>query len=325
MAYSLLNTANCGGTNNIGFKGCNNEPDFLKYIVFVPKGTTIPAASLLTQAAFNTYVDAALESDTRADRWFITPLLGEFKNNTEAPKIKDMDGLKLLSQMMPYNWEWRLAPGNKCIHKKLKTFHQQQSNYDCFVIDANGLWMGWEDPSDTGKMKAYTVDSIIIADWDPKVSGETNKYSIMLAFGDNKQFNDYWANFASTRSAGTLVGLTDVSLSQGVDTAGTAIVNTTSYIYVRANVACGGTNMGDLFGDTLDDTTAWLVTNSSGGSVSLTGVTYNTTTKNFRLASSTAFTSAATFNVKMAAPSVLTGLDADATVITENAWQVTIP
>ena len=309
----------------MGQKGCTTEPDFLRYVVFVPKGTTIPATNLLSQSAFTTYVTGKLQSATRSTRWYISPLLGEFKDNTDAIKEKDFDGYKVLSQMMPYNWEWRLAPGSFCANKKLKTFHQQHQNYDCFIIDANGLWIGWEDPAAVGIMKALTLDSIIIFNWGPKVSGDTNKYGLKLAFADNKQLNEYLNGFTSTTSPALLDGLTDVYLYQGVDTAGSAIANTTSYIYVRGMMACGGSNMGDYFGTDLAATSAWTVVNSSGTPVSLTGVTYNSTTGNFRLASSTAFTSAATFYVTLASVSTLVGLNPSATLVTETSFSVTIP
>lgn len=326
MPNTLLNTANCGGTSNTGVMGCNNEPGLLKYIVLVPKGTSIPAASLDTQANFNTYVDAAMVNASRSDRWFISPLLGEFKNNTGATVFKEMDGQQIFVQHKPYNWEWRFAPGNKCLHKKWKGFDQQQSNYDCFVVDENGLWMGWEDASNPGVMQSYSLASLTISDWGPRAGTEPNMYSVNLSFSDNRQFNLYWAQFPSTRPIASIGGgLTDVYLSQGLNTAGTAITNTTSYIYVRGTVACAGSLLGDLFGDVLDDTTAWSVTDTAGSAVSLTGVTYSSITKNFRLASSAAFTSAATFNVKLGAVSALIALDPAAKLITETAWSVTIP
>lgn len=314
---TLLNAAFCNTSGNTGVVGCNNEPGFIRYACFVPKGSNISSSNLASQTAFNTYVDGKLIADSRSGRWFLSPeLMAEDK--TEATKFADKQGFKILSQKMPYTISFELLPGNKCIHQKLYTLlDQMQDIFDVYLIDDNGLWMGVDDGS--GGLNPYTIAQLTVDNWMIKKSGDVNKYTFQIQFADYREMNQNYASFLSTKLTSKRKGLTDVTLSQGATTL------TTSAIYVTGLIACGGSDLGDVYGSIINSATAWKVYNAAGSAVSLTGCTYNSTTHEFAIASSSAFTSGATFTVALSAPSVLTGLGTPAYIVTETRISVTIP
>lgn len=308
MATTILNLANCATQGNTGGTFCNIEPSYILYAFAVPKGTVIPAANMITQAAFTTYVNARLKTDSKATRWQMTPKLVDFKDNTKEPTMENLDGYENTTQWLPYDWEFRFANGftgaTKNVHQIWRQFiNQQQALYDFFFVDSNNVWIGTVDPNANGGLASIAVSNITINDYAPATIKTGNIYKLHLIIQDNATLNAYFNSLISTTLTSTFKALTDVSTM--VSPVPTTI--TTTHIYVSGKI--GGNTLGKQFGTTLSAITAWTIldTTNTGKIWTSSAVSYDAANDQYDITGSWSATNGGdTITVAIAAPSVIT-------------------
>ena len=314
---TLLNLANCSTQGNTGGTYCNIEPTYIVYAFAVPVGTVIPATSLATQAAFNTYVQTtSLYANSRTIRWQRSPKLGDFKDNTKEPNMEDIDGYMSTTQFLPYDWQWRFITGQSGASKNLYStwrayINGQQDLYEFLFVDANNQWLGTNKLDSTGAqgLGSIGVTNILIPDWAPATTKTANKYMMRLMLADNSQLNVSFAGFASTTQTSTFRPLTDVSIVAGTTT------TTSTHIYVSGNI--GGNTLGKQFGSTLAAAAAWAVTDVTGSSTIVpSAVAYDATNDQYNLTVA-ATTTGHTITVGIAVPTVITATPYFLPIVTE--------
>lgn len=331
MATTILNMSNCATQGNAGGTYCNVEPAYILYALAVPKGTVIPAANMTTQAAFATYVNARLKSDSRTTRWQITPKLVQFKDDTKEPNMEDLDGYENTTQWLPYKWTFRFANGfsgaTKNVHQIWRAYiNQQQNQFDFLFVDANNVWMGTAAADTTGAagLGAIAVSNITVNDYKPATPKESNIYTLTLVIQNNADLNQNFASLQCTTQTSTFKGLTDVSIV--VSPVPTTI--TTTHIYVSGRI--GGNTLGQQFGSTLAATTAWVVLDITNTAKTWTtsAVSYDSTNDQYDLTGSwSASNTGDSVTVGLAAPSVMTVTPFFANIVTEgtNKYTYTAP
>ena len=326
----ILNIANCSTQGNTGGTFCNVEPSYIAYAVVVPKGTVIPASAMVSQAAFASYVQARLYSDSRTTRWQLSPKLVDFKDGTKEPVFEDLDGYQNLTQMPPYVWAYRFANGfagaTKNIHKIWRKYiHQQQNLFSFFFIDANNVWIGQDtkDNAGLGTLTSIDATSIVVNDWKQATPKTGNMYALMIGLADNAQLNANYGSVASTTLTSSFKGLIDVTLTKGVTT------TTSTHIYVSGII--GSNTLGKQYGATLAAAlTAFVITNKTDGANAFTisAVSYDATNDQYDITGAWGSSAAGdTVEVSLAAPSVMTITPYFAPITTEgdNVYTFTAP
>lgn len=312
---SNLNLTNCGTTGNLGVAQCGLDPQLFQRAILIPKGFVIPSASLTTADTVMTYIQNKLEADSRSSRFFLTTLLTNMNNKTDAPKEEERDGFKKTVFEGAWNLEFYLN-GSICDYTNMLNFNRQQSYYDVLMVDSRNVVYGRKDALGLGGWSLYEIYTYV---WKPATVSTAAQYVLSLKFGNNADYttNIGWfdASSSSTQVA-NMDGLVEVTLSAGTTS------NTSSAIYVYAKLGCDAANMGDYYATVLNTASAWTVTSSVGVARSLTGVTYNSTTKQWAIASSAAFSNGDLVSLK--APSVLLGIDPSANLITETTLAIAI-
>lgn len=319
MANLILNIANCSTQGNTGGTFCNAEPGYLAYALPVPKGTVIPNTALVSQAAFTTFVQAALWANSRTTRWQKSPKLVEFKDGTKEPQTEDLDGYMVLTQMMPYVWTYRFANGfsgaTKNLHQIWRAdIHQMQNFYDFFFIDSNNMWWGTNALDSTGAqgMGAISLTQIIIPDWVQATPKSANKYNMMIVLADNGQLNANFASVQCSTLASAFLALTDVSVTVGVT------ATTSTNIYVSGKI--GGNTLGKQYGAALAIAALWVITDITTGTKTFTtsGVTYDAVNDQYKIAGTWSTSNTGdSVTVALASPSVITAAPYNMPIVTE--------
>lgn len=320
-----LNLANCSTQGNFGSPACAAIPSYIRYIVLVPKATTVAASAFLTQAAWVAAVKAGMWNDSRASRWQFLPALSEFKDKSKDTVTVEKDNRIIKVVETPYVFMWEFWQGStgvtKCMHGNLyKYVDSQMAVYDVFLVDDNNMWW-FTQGSTTGEAASLTLTSIIIGKWKQNNLKDGNVFPIEISLGDPSQLNDGFAFYQSTTPASYFqsIGLVDVQMTAGVTTP-----NSTTHIYVSGTVGCGSTSLGAAYGTALDVAALWAVNDvAGGGAVVPSAVSYNATLDQYDLTGT--FTTGHSYLVGLAVPSVTTAAGIYAITETANKIVSVIP
>ena len=137
MSYSNdnLNTVVNGG--NTGTITSFPKLGIPTAVALVPKGTVIPAASLVDQATIQAYINGKLISDTRSDRWFFFNGLDKFTDETKKTASEDTGRYQFEIYNFPNKFSFRMMKnaGNMGNYIEATTFSDAQANYDIFFFD----------------------------------------------------------------------------------------------------------------------------------------------------------------------------------------------
>ena len=314
---SVINLANCNSSTNIGLSECVSNRGIFRWAVAVPKGTSITAATASSNSAFNTAITALFTADSRATRAYLLPSFTAVTDNTGDAVTEAQGNFDFVVASKPYNWSYRMNTDD-CTYKNVyNLLRLKQSQFDIIFIDDNGNVYGTlVNGNDFG---GIPMAQIFTPDPTQKTDSANPMYMINFLLQNNQDVITNSAVVSSNfRPNPATMGLLDVVLAEGT-------VGTTSatVLYVKGTFACGGGNIGDSYGATLNAGAAWSVVPAAGGSAIVpSGVTYNSTTGEYAL--TIASTPATALIVGLAAPSVLTVSPYFVFAITETANKVTI-
>jgi len=307
---SALNVGNCLLLNNTGQPYCGLEPGIAAYLVFVPKGTIIPAAQLTDADTFNTYVQGRLENNTAALRWHKTPLIGNLDDKTGDPATQTLDNIEFTTQFKPYNLTYQFLPGTKCVHSKWKRFNQQQNLWDMFIVDNNGNW--WGRTGGTNEMGAYSLTQLTVGDFMQAKPDSIAVYKMYLVLASNIQLNANFVIFPAASDMSTMLGLLDVTLYHNADNT----TNTSTHYYVSGTMGCGAQSIGVKYGSTLAVAGAWVIRNITDGlNVTPSAVAYDSVKDEYDFTVS-AQTTGDDMSISLGTPSALLAIDSTANLIT---------
>ncbi len=216
---NLNSAANTGNTGVITMgAGGYLEPALIRALVLVPRGTVIPKTAMVSQAAFNTYVNAKFVADDRKDRWFMFGDLDAFKDETKAASSEDTGVLQTMVYKYAPKYSFRYMTGFGNFQEALQF---NNTNMDYYWIDQNGTWDGWFDPNGTGGLAAYTNYQLFVDDIGRDTDKTQNKYMFSVQAKNRAQYNENFAYFAANIDFDAInmlqnVWLTDVSAILGM-------------------------------------------------------------------------------------------------------------
>jgi hypothetical protein len=209
--------ANSGQT---GYQSKYKEPGVPIAIVLVPKSFTgIPAADIVSQAAFSTYVNAFFNGTgaaTRQTQWFLLAAGGlgmdDFKDDTKKPATEDTGRFALTIFEYPTKWTWRNMI-NMGMFIETRAFNQQQNYYNAYVIDSNFVWNGQIDPSGSGMLCPYTFAELQIDNVTRRnAKSNNNQYMVSASFSNYQQLNSKFAYFDAGIDPTSINGLQNAVL-----------------------------------------------------------------------------------------------------------------
>ncbi len=234
MGQSNIDINPANSTFNTGLIKTYLEPSLWRTLVFVPKGTVIPASAMITPAAFKTYVDALFVSDPpRKNRWFSLVNLDEFKDSTKAMSIDDtgLNQTPVIKYNPLYETRYLTNMGNYIESLGLDNC---QDFYDVYIIDLNGSWIGTEDDTNSGGLASLDLQNFRVLDRVWITDKKLNMYPLRIQLANrteiNEQFQYYAAKYNALKAPGLVnVVLTDVEAALGSLLAGFSA--TTDFVF----------------------------------------------------------------------------------------------
>lgn len=317
---TAINNANCNITGNTGAPVCDVEVGVIRYLIFIPKGFVIPAASTVSVATFATYIKAAMQQGARSGttpRFFITPELVEFTDATEKTVMEKRDNFSKPVSFPPYMWGW-LMETKLCLFKKWRAFQNQQNQYDVLTVDENGVITGTIDPAGTTGMAGVSLYALYFPDFAQKTVQKAAAYSINIGLVDNRQIIENRVSIAAGLTTPP-PGLVDVDF-------GTLVTTTASHLKVTGTFGCNGSDLG-YYSASLAAVGAWVFTDN-GSPATPTAAAWvpavGTTQGYYDFTFSAPFTTAHVVTSALAAPSVLLAISSTLNIISETPISATL-
>jgi len=189
---SNINLNNTQQTINTGAIGTFFDPGIIRAVVFVPKGNIIPPSAMESASAFQTYVLARLQSNSRGGatpRWPMLTPLSEPKDDTAKGSTQTigLDTFHVTEYNTVITATYTAAFGNILEALKLRN---TQNIYDFYFVDTFGTWYGTLDPNGSGGLMAYTSHQIWISNRMFKTDKNINTVEIALLGASAVQFNE---------------------------------------------------------------------------------------------------------------------------------------
>lgn len=274
-----INQIVCLGTDqNTGIARCTANLGLLKVAIAVPKGTYVTNTNMSDPI---TYIDSKIHHDTPASRWYPLPKFVNFEaNNTAAGTQSFNYGNSKRVGTDVSVWTFQTIQGDLCGYKALEKFNGKNEEYDFYFMDHMGQLWGRVKTTTSGEVRlyAFTMDDVYVPTLVPGTNAATPEFKISFMFEDDTQLRGQLGLHQTGYDFNDLQGVNsvDITLIGSVGSNGTVIV--------EATTTCGGANLGDLFGSTLADAAAWILTaKDDGAEITLTSVSYNATTKRYTI------------------------------------------
>lgn len=297
---SLLNSLNCiADAGNTGIGACSLDFKKITGAILTPKGYTIAAADLADSATLMAKLQADTLATNKAARIYpINGFVNAEDNSSGLQKQTFGYGVEAPVRDGINNWTFQFVKGGLTLLQKLRLFNKSTA-YDFLFVDDENKILGTASADGTG-LKAIPSMYFWAHQWKANTGQAVAEYKLEFAFLP-QYVNEYVASAdAGFDIATNIVGLQDVTV--------TGAGNTTPGTYDLMAVA-GGTNLGDLYDTELAAAGVWVATNfATGAAITITGVTYNSTSKKFAVALDTSdpdYPASGFVNVNLAAPSVL--------------------
>ena len=263
-----LDAANCSiNQRNTGFGRCPFNPDFMKYLLAVPKGTTFSATDL---ADLEQVIRDGFLEDAYIDRFH---LFGDFvtveNQSEERQQTTFGDGSKRTVRDAQYSFRLRHLEGFMCAHKNALAFNGRESEYDFFVIDnANQMW-GTDTLSATGTVlfRGYDLSEFYEEYMMPKDGSDETQYWLSISFKDAKQLNQNFHSVTLDFHIGDLPRILDVNIEGLTALTGTGEIN------LLLTAGCGGDNLVSAYAALVASGNFVVQNAATGAGITITSVT----------------------------------------------------
>lgn len=261
----IMNLANCASpdsTFNSGIPLCDLQRGKIRGILFLDKGVVFTPAEMATPATFI----AAVRAKTYAARGGrVYPLfdLTNFEDNTGDPATGSIGNLTTatinVSEAIPafrfgYN-------GSEARHRNLSLIGSVSP--DVMIIDDKYAVYGTKSGVNFGGYS--TIQNYV---YTPKfiVADAVNQYSFSVSLGDITQYRENSAFVVANGSLLSVQGLINANLSK--------LSNAANVFKIKV-IADGGTDLGPLYGTALAALTFTATNDSTGASIGVTSVAYD--------------------------------------------------
>ena len=304
---TLLNLPNCGGstsTFNSGAPLCDVIRKQPKALILLDNGVDFTPTDMATIAS----MVAAIKTKTRAVRGaraYPIKDLTNYEDASKEPTRGTVGNLSLTDIIITTG-----IPAFKFQHRKGDLYHNQlaaaeNANLKLMILDSAYVLYGTVTSS--GNMTGYSLSEFYAELAKFATASEPSKYPFSVTLAS---LTEYKENLAFVQMDSTVL-----NISGNVDVA-LAVVTQVANVANVSIIGRGGKYLGDLYPVEIAAVGAWTCLNTqTGAAVTITSVTYNSTTKNYVFTvdstAYTALTSGQKFTFNLAAPSVLSALGVD--------------
>lgn len=290
MAYSNINQNLVQSTGNTGLCQYGFDHTVINGAYLVPKGTLIPANSLVSQSSIATVINAGLINQTPSLRWYGFTPLDNFKLNTKEPSSEDSGLLQtVVTAFQPsFNFDWKT--NFNTWQNVFKAFQNCQGFYDIFFVDNSGNLIGTADPAGSGGLLSIALYQWFMYDHKPMDSKDPNIFTIRITLQDRNQFNNYFAAVQAGIVMRTQQMVQSVYLTDAVAGVYSGLALVSGQIAVTGTFSNGAADLAFWYGvnasSPLTATNNWIVTDlNTGSAVTISaiavksivsgGITYN--------------------------------------------------
>lgn len=303
---SLLNVGNCDVNSLLatGLPYCDIKKSRLYGVIFLDDGVVVPAASMASQSAFNTWLATAAQA-ARGSRAY--PLIGVFNNFEEQTPTPNKAGVGNLTTKQividdPIPVLSLAHSKGELLQKKLMQL--EVGVYDVLLVDKNYEVYGVTQSN--GDLGGFSIYQTYVYPGKFLGSDAVNQYQFEITLDSLQEYKQSSGVFGASSAVGNIYGLNNVVVT---------LFNQTTNVAKIKLVADGNKNLYDLLAIKTALTTAGsiIATNyQTGASFTITSVAASdTTNKVFTVTlDSTAYAaliSGDKVTINMAAPSVLSG------------------
>lgn len=264
---AVLDAANCSkNQRNTGLGTCPFNPDLIRYIMAVPKGTTFTAADL---ADIQTVLQDGFLADAYADRFHLFGAFESIDNQSEDRQQQTLGyGRKVTTRDAQYYFNFQYLDGYMCAHKNNLAFNGRQSEYDWFFIDnANVVWGTTTISAGLTLFKGYDFSEFYEQNFMPKDGSNDTIFMLSVGLANAKQMNQDFHSITLDFNIADLQRVMDVELQQLSAITGTGEVN------ILLAGGCGADNLVDTYA-ALVATGNFVVQNAqTGAAITITSVT----------------------------------------------------
>lgn len=294
---AMINPCNIAlNVSNTGSE-CSDALKATAMIIFVPKSAKWLASDM---TSFTAYIDTQIHA-SGATRWYPifgigAPVTGITEAN-EADVIETLeDGSQAFIRYGKYNRTFMTTGGGLCLAQGLFGLGAG-NNYNFIEVDQSGQVAMMVNAD--GSFSGFPLNLAYGASPDLSNLKTTYKNKLVLSF-DPLYYIQKGKIFASSSAESilTLRGLYDTDVFTG------ATASTATTLFVGVKTDCAETDLVATYGATLAQLTNFIVTNHATGAV-ITPSAIAIISGQIRLTG--VFTSGQTFDVNLAAPSVLKG------------------
>jgi hypothetical protein len=250
---------------------CQHNPDLIKWILAVPKGTTFTAAQL---ADFETTIQAGLVNDTYSSRFHLFGATDGFYGFEDASEDRQQQtfgyGNKVTTRDAQYYWNFMYLDGAMCAHMSYLQFKGREKEFDYIFIDAKRNFMG---TFTLGTNKEYLFKGVRVTEfyennWKPKDGSNETVFMLSVGISNARQLNEDYAFVTADFDIADLNQVKDVRITALGAVSGTGEVN------IMLHDGCGGRNLVQLYGSAIANVARFTATNvSTGAAITITATT----------------------------------------------------
>jgi hypothetical protein len=222
---NLDTVANGGNTGKIKNFAAIGIP---RAIVLVPSNFAgVPAVSMISNTAFNTFTEAKFKHNTRSERWFAFTNLDKFENLTKKASTEDTGRLQLDVYNFPQKFQFRYMQ-NMGNYIEMTAFQNCQGLYNFYIIDDNGNWWGTKDTTGSGRLLPYTLQQFYVPNWEPHTVTTDTAFMLTVSMADPKQMCSNFKVYEANTSPDAIVMLENIFLNDVSSVLGTPLSITTT-------------------------------------------------------------------------------------------------
>lgn len=268
-----LNVITCvqsgAGASNTGVGSCTFDPKEIIGALLVPKGLSLSNSEVVDLK--ETLISLANEDD-RSKRVFPIGTFVELEDGSEDEQTEEFGyGVSKVTREGTYILSFRFTNGGKCLHSKLRAFNGAEDSYDVIFVDRQQALLGTMVEKDgEPALGGYALEELYVPKMTFSDGSASTGYWIRFTLADVAEVNDRFGFVLPAPQdvfnvIRTVRGMIDIVLRAGTTSLSTGEVT------VTALANCGSTNIAELFGQELNDTSLWIVT-APLGVVAITSV-----------------------------------------------------
>jgi len=238
---------------------------------FLPKGTVITNTQLATDKAS---LQTLMVNANINFRTLIVGRLGQFKDNTKAPNVSNLDGIEKTTQELPQTWYYQMIDADYSYYQQVRNAIKfAEGQYDIIPFDSVNNIVAVDVVDETTGLvtgiSGLSINEINVLDWTQQTTTTLPVYGITLSLADRAEYASaslYKLSFNPLSMTSGLInkGVQTVQLTDITPAGGPAA----GTFEIEADVAYGALNLAKTTAASLFAVvTAWTVKKNHSGTI----------------------------------------------------------